>query len=105
MVCQDYRTFAQRLTKNQNIVTLPLPAISPDLAPIGHVLDIFGCNVRYNHDVRQRLQMITALRLEWTVVPKNGIRNIIGLMRHRCTACMRADGGHISNQKLCDIQK
>ena len=70
VVCNDCRAFVQRLTKNQNSVTLPWSARSPDLALIEHVWDILGCKVRYNSDVRPRLQMITAWRLKWAVVPQ-----------------------------------
>ena len=63
------RTLVLRLTNNQNIVTLPWIARSPDLAPIEHVWDKLGCNVRYHHDVRPRPQMITALRHEWAAIP------------------------------------
>ena len=87
----------QRLTKNQNIVTLQWQARSPDLAPIEHVWDISGRYVRYNYDVRSPLQMTTVLRLEWAEFPQNDIRVIIGSMRLRCTVCMRADGAHTSN--------
>ena len=81
---------------NQNIDKLPWPARSPDLAPIEHVWDILGRNVRSRHDVRTRPQMIAALRREWAAIPQNEIRTTIGSMRRRCTACMRADGGHTS---------
>ena len=97
VVCQDCRTFVQRLTKNQNIVTLLWPDRSPNPAPIEHVRDILDCNVRYNFDVRPCPQMITALRLEWAAVLQNDIRTIIGSMRHRCTACIQAKGGLTSN--------
>ena len=97
MLCQDCRTFVQRLTNNQNIVTLPWIARSVDLAPIEHVRDMLGRDVRYHGDVRPRPQMITALRRERVAIPENDFRAIIGPMRHRCTTCMRADGGHISN--------
>ena len=100
MVFSECRMFVQRLTNN-----LPWPARSPDLASIKHVLDILGCTIRYNQDVRQCLEIITALSLEWAAVPSNDIRTIIGLMRDRRTAHMRADGGHIYNLTLCDIQK
>ena len=79
---------------NQKSVALPWLARGPDLASIEHVWDIL---VRYNHNVRPHLQMITALRLERVEVPQNDIRTIIGSTRHRSTACMRADGGHTSN--------
>ena len=82
MLCQAFRKFVQRLTNNQNTVTLPWIARSPDLAPIEHVWDMLGCNVRYHHDVRSRPQMITALRREWAANPLKDIRTIIGLMRH-----------------------
>ena len=69
MQCQDCRTFVQRLTKNSNIGTLPWIARSPDLAPIEHVWDMLGCNVRYHHDVRIRPQIFIALRREWAAIP------------------------------------
>ena len=92
---------------NQKIVTLQWEARSSDLAPIEHVWDILGRNVRFNHDVRPCFQMTTVLHLEWAEVPppQNDIRAIICSMRHRCTACMRANGGHTSNLTFCDIQK
>ena len=95
-----YTKTAARLSSdllNQNIVTLPWPARSPDLVPIELVWDILACNVRYNHDVRPRVQIITALCLEWAAVHQNDIITIIGLMRHHSTACMRPDGGLTSN--------
>ena len=85
------------LLKNHNIVTLPWPLRSPDLASIEHVLDIVGRNVRCDYDVRTRPQMITTLRREWAAIPQNDIRTIIGLMGCQCTACMRAGGGHTSS--------
>ena len=97
MLCQDCRTFVQRLTNNQNIVTLPWIARSPDLAPIEHVRGMLGRDVRYHRDVRPRPQIITALHRERVATPENDIRTIIGPLRHRCTTCMGADGGRISN--------
>ena len=90
VLCQDCRTFVQRLTNSQNIVTLPWLASSVDLAQIEHVWDMLGRNVRYFHDVRLRPQMITTLRREWVAIPEKD-RTIIGPMRHRYTTCMRAD--------------
>ena len=84
------------LTKNQNIVTLPWPARSPDLAPTEHVLDILGRNAKCHNDVRTRPQMTTALRREWAAIAQNDIRTIIGLVRRRCTACIRVGGDHTS---------
>ena len=37
----------------------------------------------YNHNVRPRLQMITALRLEWAAVLQNNISIIICSICHR----------------------
>ena len=82
MLCQDCKTFVQRLTNNQNIVKLPWIARSVDLAPIEHVRDMLGLDVRYHRDVRPRPQMITALRLERVAIPENNIRTIIGPLRH-----------------------
>ena len=105
MVCPDCRTFVQRPIKNQNIVPLPWPAKSNDLAPIEHVLDIYGCNVRYNHDVRPRLQMITALHLEWAAVPQNDIRTIIGSMCHRGMPVCEPTEAISLSKTICDIPK
>ena len=87
----------------QNIVTLPWPARSPDLALIEHVLDILGRNVSCRHDVRTcpqmiaaLLQMIAALRREFAAIPQNNIRTFIGLMRPWCTACILAEECHTS---------
>lgn len=81
---------------NHNIRNLPWPARSPDLSPIEHVWDLLGRNVRSHHHVRTRQQMIAALRQEWNAIPQNSIRTIIGSMRRRCMACIRANGGHTS---------
>ena len=81
---------------NQNIRNLPWPARSPDLSPIEHVWDILGRNVRSRHHVRTRQQMVAVLHQEWNAIPQNVIRDIISSMRRRCTACIRANGGHTS---------
>ena len=73
---------------NQNSITLSWPARSPDLVLIEHVWDILGCNVWCNHYVKR----MTALHGKWAAVPQNDNGIIIGLMRHRCTACMQTKG-------------
>ena len=70
-----------------------------------HVRDMLVRDVRYHRYVRPHPQMITALRRERVAIPENDIRTIIGPLRHRCTTCMRADGGQLSNKTFCDIQK
>ena len=69
----------------QNIITLPLPARSPDLALIEDVWYNLGRKVRCRHDVRTcpqmiaaLLQMIAALRREFAAIPQNNIRTFIG---------------------------
>ena len=97
VLCQDCSTLVKRLTQNQNIVALSWPARSSDRVLIEHAWDILGRNVRCPHDGRTRPELIATLRCEWAAIPQDDIRNIVGLMCRRCTACMRADGGYTSN--------
>ena len=104
-ICQVVARLLRDFLTKQNIVTPPRPDRSPVLAENEHVFDILGRNVRCCHDVRARPQMVAPLRREWAAIPQNDIRSIIGSMRRRCNARGRADGGHISNKTLCDIEK
>ena len=46
VLCQDCSMAAERLTQNQNIITLSWPARSPALLQIEHVKDILVRNIR-----------------------------------------------------------
>ena len=86
-----------RVTRNflqqKNVVTLPWPALSPDLNPIEHVWDFLGKKVRERQCDNAR-QLRNALQQEWNALPIQYIRRLIGSMRRRCTAVLRANGGH-----------
>ena len=69
---------------NKNIVTLPWPTRSLDLAPIEHNCGILGCNARSRHNVRKRPQMIVTLRREWAAIPQNDIKIMVGSSPAHC---------------------
>ena len=91
--CHVARVCTALLTAN-NINTLDWPARSPDLSPIEHLWDILGRRARANHDVTSIRAMKRALQIEWQAIPQVQIKTLIRSMRKRCTACIRAQGGH-----------
>ena len=78
MLRQDCNMLVQRITQNQNIVTLSRQAKSLDLAPIEHVWRVLGRNVRCYHDVITQTHTILTLSRKWVAIPQNGIRISIG---------------------------
>jgi hypothetical protein len=93
------RAHTARLTMNfleqEDIDVLPWCARSPDLSPIEHLWDELGRRVsRRDNPPVNRQTLIAALQEEWNNVPQATIRNLIGSMRRRCTACLQAGGGH-----------
>ena len=70
------------------------PARSPDLAPIEHLWDHLGCQVREHHDVNNIRDLEHALQAEWVRIPLQVIRKLICSMRRRCLAVLAANGGH-----------
>ena len=88
------RVTSQFLQQN-NVNVLRWPAFSPDLSPIEHLWDQLGRRV-YNgrRQVRNRQELIDALRKEWDVIPQFRIQRLIRSMRWRCQSVMNARGGH-----------
>ena len=80
---------ALRLTKNQNIVSLPWIARSPDLTQSEHVWNMLGCKVRYHHDVKARLLCGVKGQRSPRMTPEP--------LLVRCVTDTRPDGGNMSN--------
>ncbi|MDC9721120.1 MAG: hypothetical protein PSN46_10420, partial [Gammaproteobacteria bacterium] len=74
-----------------NIRVMPWPALSPDLAPIEHVLDELGRRAYSRPNKPTTVDDLhRALTEEWNNMPQTVIQNIILSMRRRCTACINA---------------
>ena len=86
---------SQTYLNNAGIQVMPWPSLSPDLASIEHVWDELGRRVKSRAQRPVTLpQLRQALTQEWNGIPQRVIQNIITSMRHRCTACINAGGGH-----------
>ena len=81
--CDAAAHLSRDFLTNQNIITLPWPARSLDLAPIERVWDILLRFVRSRNNVRTCPQKIDVLRPEWGGITQNDIRTIIGSMFRR----------------------
>lgn len=76
-----------------NVITLPWPARSPDLSPIEHLWDELDRRVRLRQPPPQTLrQLFLALVEEWQNIPEARIRNLIASMGRRCNAVIAARG-------------
>ncbi|GFW29674.1 transposable element Tcb2 transposase [Trichonephila clavipes] len=70
--------------------TLPLPARSPDLSPVEHVLDQLKRQMPSCHSV---LDLELAVQDLWAHLPQDNIRCLINSMPDRVAACIAAGGG------------
>ena len=82
------------LTQN-NINTLPWPALSPDLNPIEQLWDRIDRDIRNQVRKPRTIQELTnAVQNAWNAVHQMDIRRLVLSMRRRCTAVQNAGGGH-----------
>ena len=80
---------------DNHILTLPWPALSPDLNLIEHLWDEVGRRVRRRVNSLESVdQLQGALRDEWNTIPQAFVMHLIGYMRRRCLAVLNARGGH-----------
>ena len=82
------------LTQN-NINTLPWPALSPDLNPIEQLWDRIDRDIRNQVRKPRTIQELTnAVQNAWNAVHQMDIRRLVLSMRRRCTAVQNAGGVH-----------
>lgn len=80
--------------QQQNITTLPWPALSPDLSPIEHVWDMLGQRLRQRQQPPANVQeLAAALQQEWNNVPQNDLGRLVRSMPRRIRACLANRGG------------
>ncbi len=80
---------------NRNHVdVMEWPAMSPDLSPIENCWDLLGRRVAERVTERSTVGDLERFLIEeWARIPQFYINNLIGSMRRRCEACVRANGG------------
>ena len=83
----------QQFLQANNIPVLPWPAYSPDLNPIEFLWNYLKQKV-HALTLQNVAQLQAALWREWNAIPLQMIRRLLGSMRRRCTASIRARGGH-----------
>ena len=78
-----------------NVNVLDWPSNSPDLNPIGQVLDELGRRIQRNHAIHTENNLAAALQAEWANLPAPFIQRYVNSMRRRITACIAHSGVHI----------
>ena len=79
----------------QNVNTLPWPAVSPDLSPIEHLWDEMERRIRLLPNQPLTLnQLGRDLVQVWNNIPQGFLNHLVSSMRRRCQACVHAHGGH-----------
>lgn len=69
------------------------PVRSPNLNPLEHVWDVLGGRVRAANPPAAHLQELgQLLQQEWQIIPQATLRHFFDSMKHRCIACVNANG-------------
>ena len=69
------------------------PVRSPNLNPLEHVWDVLGGRVRAANPSAADLQELgQLLQQEWQAIPQATLRHFFDSMKHRCIACVNANG-------------
>ena len=76
-----------------NIIRMLWPTNSPDLNPIEHIWYYIKKRVWERHP-RTLKDLQEAIRLEWSMIPKDYVLELIDLMVERIEAVIAAEGGH-----------
>ena len=83
----------QEFFTGQQVITLPWPSRSSDLAPIEHGWDMLNTRIREKRHPFNSLQALeNALIIEWNAIPSCNIQKIISGMNKRCRATITANG-------------
>ena len=81
--------------QREAVLTLPWPAMSPDLNPLEHVWDMIGRRLQKLVPQPQNLrQLEAALHQEWRQLTMQQIQRLTGGMRRRVEAVIQAQGGY-----------
>lgn len=77
----------------QQFQVMEWPANSPDMNPIEHAWDELNRRVR-QRPINHLVELEQALVAEWNAIPQRFFQSLCNSMRHRCQACIDADGAH-----------
>ena len=77
--------------QSEAMTSVPWPAMSPDLNPIEHILDMLGRRIL---PVQNICQLEAALHREWQQLSQQDIRRLTGGMRRSVEAIIQARGGY-----------
>jgi transposase len=81
--------------QSKAVTSVPWPAMSPDLNPIGHIWDMLGRRIHAQEPPVQSIrQLQVALHREWQQLSQHDIRRLTGGMRRRVEAVIQARGGY-----------
>ena len=81
--------------RQNSIVTMPWPALYPDLSPIEHLWDAMKRAIRLLDPQPTTVAELTVqIKRQWDAIPRRTIKKLIRSMRRRTAACIRAVGGH-----------
>lgn len=80
---------------DNNVQTIPWPAMSSDMNPIEHLWDELDRRLRQRDVAPANLRQLSlALREEWAAIPQQQIQRLIGSTSRRCRSLIEARGGH-----------
>ncbi|GFV62431.1 transposable element Tc1 transposase [Trichonephila clavipes] len=85
---RPHRTLAvEELLESEDITRMDLPAYSPDLNPIEHVLDALGRRIAARlHHPENTQQLKLMLIEEWALLLQEIFHQLVLSMRRRCKA-------------------
>ena len=85
----------QHFLQQEAVQTIPWPAMSPDMNPIGHVLDFIGRKINQRNPKCQNIEELrTAILQEWQQFPQERLRRRVRSMTRRVTELHNKRGGY-----------
>ena len=81
--------------QSEAVTSVPWPAMSLDLNPIGHIWNKLGRRIKAREPHVQNIRQLEATMLqEWQQLSQQDIRRLAGGMRRRVEAVIQARGGY-----------